>query len=58
MMFVISYQLYEINGNKLPKRDPSFAVPVKEGISRQASVYFDHTELVEWWENKKKVRHS
>ena len=44
--------------NKLIKSDPSFPIPIKEGSSRQAPVYFDHTELVEWWENKKQARFS
>ena len=44
--------------NKLRKSDPSFPIPVKEGTSRQAPVYFDRIELVEWWENKKQARYS
>jgi len=44
--------------NKMVKDDASFPRPIKEGASRQAPVYFDHTELVEWWENKKQARYS
>ena len=44
--------------NKLVKDDPSFPKPVKEGKSRQSPVYFDHGELVEWWEVKKQTRYS
>lgn len=44
--------------NKLRKDDPSFPIPIKEGESRQAAVYFDHNELIEWWENKKQARYS
>jgi predicted DNA-binding transcriptional regulator AlpA len=44
--------------NKLVKTDPSFPRPIKEGASRQAAVYFDHSELIEWWEVKKQARYS
>lgn len=44
--------------NKLCKDDPSFPRPIKEGVSRQAAVYFDHSELLDWWEEKKKTRYS
>lgn len=44
--------------NKLRKDDPSFPIPIKEGESRQAAVYFDHRELVQWWENKMQARYS
>lgn len=40
--------------NKMVKEDSSFPRPIKEGTSRQAAVYFDHSELIEWWEVKKK----
>ena len=40
--------------NKMVKDDPSFPRPIKEGASRQAAVYFDHSELLDWWEDKKK----
>jgi predicted DNA-binding transcriptional regulator AlpA len=40
--------------NKMVKDDSSFPRPIKEGTSRQAAVYFDHSELIEWWEVKKK----
>ena len=39
--------------NKMVKDDASFPRPIKEGQTRQAAVYFDHSELVEWWEGKK-----
>ncbi len=44
--------------NKMVKEDSSFPRPIKEGASRQAAVYFDHSELVEWWEVKKQARYS
>ena len=34
--------------NKMVKDDPSFPRPIKEGASRQAAVYFDHSELLDW----------
>lgn len=44
--------------NKMVRDDPSFPRPIKEGASRQAAVYFDHGELIGWWENKKQARYS
>ncbi|MFH6911273.1 helix-turn-helix transcriptional regulator [Acinetobacter sp. AM3-2] len=44
--------------NKMVKDDASFPRPIKEGTSRQAAVYFDHSELIEWWEEKKQARYS
>lgn len=44
--------------NKLINNDPSFPRPIKEGFTRQAAVYFDRSELVEWWENQKQARYS
>ena len=44
--------------NKLVKDDPSFPRPIIEGFTRQSAVYFDHNELIEWWEVKKQARYS
>lgn len=44
--------------NKMVKDDPSFPKPIKDGFTRQSAVYFDHSELIEWWEEKKKTRFS
>ncbi len=44
--------------NKMVKDDPTFPRPIKEGSTRQSAVYFDHSELIEWWEVKKQTRHS
>lgn len=44
--------------NKLVQNDESFPRPIKEGQTRQSAVYFDHGELVEWWEVKKQARYS
>lgn len=44
--------------NKIVKDDPDFPRPIKEGKARQSAVYFDHSELVEWWEGKKQARYS
>ena len=43
--------------NKMVNDDPSFPRPIKEGVTRQAAVYFDHSELLDWWEDKKKKRY-
>jgi predicted DNA-binding transcriptional regulator AlpA len=44
--------------NKMVKEDSSFPRPIKEGTSRQSAVYFDHSELLDWWEVKKQARYS
>ena len=44
--------------NKMVKNDPNFPRPIKEGNTRQAAVYFDHSELIEWWNEKKLTRFS
>lgn len=44
--------------HKMVSDDPTFPRPIKEGTTRQAAVYFDHGELVEWWEEKKQTRYS
>jgi len=38
---------------KLQKRDPSFPRPIKQGTTRQAAVYFDYAELMEWHQSQK-----
>ncbi|OTG92609.1 AlpA family transcriptional regulator [Acinetobacter sp. ANC 3832] len=38
---------------KLIQTDVSFPRPIKEGVTRQASVYFDRQDLENWWCNKK-----
>ncbi|HCU0823545.1 TPA: hypothetical protein OUJ26_001828 [Acinetobacter baumannii] len=37
---------------KLIKNDPSFPIPIKEGTTRQAPVYFDMRQIELWWINK------
>lgn len=44
--------------NKLVKDDPDFPRPIKEGHTRQSAVYFDYSELVNWWEGRKNTRYS
>lgn len=38
---------------KLIQTDVSFPRPVKEGVTRQAAVYFDRQDVENWWCNKK-----
>ena len=38
---------------KLIQTDLSFPRPVKEGVTRQAAVYFDRQDVENWWSNKK-----
>ncbi|EPC2247800.1 transcriptional regulator [Acinetobacter baumannii] len=37
------------------RKDPTFPRPIKMGITKQAPVFFDYKELVEW-HNSKKVK--
>ncbi|MEG0026520.1 MAG: AlpA family transcriptional regulator [Bacilli bacterium] len=38
---------------KLIQTDVSFPRPIKEGVTRQAAVYFDRQDVENWWGNKK-----
>ena len=38
---------------KLIQKDVSFPRPIKDGIARQAAVYFDRQDVENWWETKK-----
>lgn len=38
---------------KLIAKDPTFPKPYKAGKTRQAPVYFDYAELVQWHNNLK-----
>lgn len=38
---------------KLIQTDVSFPRPIKEGVIRQAAVYFDRQDVENWWCNKK-----
>lgn len=44
--------------SKLILRDLSFPRPIKEGVTRQAAVYFDRQDIENWWENKKAENNS
>lgn len=35
------------------RTDPLFPRPIKAGNAKQAPVYFDYAELIEWHKNKK-----
>lgn len=39
--------------SRLIKTDNKFPKPIKEGSTKQAPVYFDYQDLVEWWNEKK-----
>lgn len=41
----------------LIQRDPTFPRPIKLGNTRQSSVFFSHSALVEW-HNKRKMHHE
>ena len=38
---------------KLIQTDVSFPRPIKDGIAKQAPVYFDRQDVESWWSNKK-----
>lgn len=41
------------------KDDPSFPKPLKQGLTRQAAVFFDYKEIINWYESwKRKIRES
>ncbi|CAM4357107.1 transcriptional regulator [Acinetobacter pragensis] len=40
---------------KLIAKDPTFPKPYKAGQTRQAPVYFDYAELVQWHNNQKQT---
>ncbi|MCG2575246.1 transcriptional regulator [Acinetobacter sp. ME22] len=40
---------------KLMAKDPTFPKPYKAGQTRQAPVYFDYAELVQWHNNQKQT---
>lgn len=41
---------------KLREKDPAFPKPIKDGESRQASVYYVMAEVEEWLRNRIAVR--
>ncbi len=48
--------------SKLEKEYPNFPKSMKEGISRQAAVFYDHQEIIDWYkcwkEEKRGIRVS
>lgn len=38
--------------NKLIKNDEKFPRPIKEGNTRQSSVFFDYKQVCDWWNSK------
>jgi hypothetical protein len=41
---------------RMEREDESFPKSMKEGVARQAAVYYDYQEIVEWYENWKTNR--
>lgn len=37
------------------RKDPSFPRPIKQGTTKQAPVFFDYQELVDWHNSKKEA---
>ncbi|AXY61834.1 hypothetical protein CDG61_14485 [Acinetobacter sp. WCHAc010052] len=40
---------------KLEKEDHFFPTPIKDGQKRQSAVYYDYQEVMDWYNNWKKV---
>ena len=38
---------------RMEREDKSFPKSMKEGVTRQAAVYYDHQAIIEWYENWK-----
>lgn len=56
IQFSTACQLLDITRESLRhtiRKDPTFPRPMKMGTSKQAPVFFDYAELVEWHNNKK-----
>ena len=39
--------------DKMMEEDSSFPKKYKDGKARQAAVYFDYQEIIDWWNSKK-----
>lgn len=37
--------------SRMEREDESFPRSMKEGVTRQAAVYYDYQEIIEWYEN-------
>nr|WP_281441071.1 AlpA family transcriptional regulator [Acinetobacter baumannii] len=38
---------------RMEREDESFPKSMKEGVTRQAAVYYDYQAIIEWYENWK-----
>lgn len=41
--------------SRMEREDENFPKGMKEGVTRQAAVYYDYQEIVEWYENWKSM---
>ena len=41
--------------DKMMQEDSTFPRKYKDGTARQAAVYFDYQEIIDWWNSKKAV---
>ncbi|OTS31778.1 transcriptional regulator [Acinetobacter baumannii] len=56
IQFNTACQLLDVTRESLRhtiRKDPTFPRPMKMGTSKQAPVFFDYAELVEWHNSKK-----
>jgi predicted DNA-binding transcriptional regulator AlpA len=56
IQFSTACQLLDVTRESLRhtiRKDPTFPRPMKMGTSKQAPVFFDYAELIEWHNSKK-----
>ncbi len=58
IQFSTACQLLDVTRESLRhtiRKDPTFPKPMKMGTTKQAPVFFDYQEIVEWHNSKKTV---
>ena len=58
LQFSTACQLLDVTRESLRhtiRKDPSFPRPIKQGTTKQAPVFFDYADLIEWHNSKKEA---
>lgn len=58
IQFSTACQLLDVTRESLRhtiRKDPSFPRPIKQGTTKQAPVFFDYADLIEWHNSKKEA---
>ncbi len=58
IQFSTACQLLDVTRESLRhtiRKDPTFPRPIKQGTTKQAPVFFDYADLVEWHNSKKQA---